>query len=558
MVHPAQYSTSSRREELNLNPFLEQLRSLGPARLATMAGVAVGLIGFIIFFAIRFSGAPMDLLYGNLSPTDSREIAQQLQSDGVPFQTDDNGAEILVPADQVTPIRMQMAELGLPSGGSMGYEVFDSMDALGSTNFMQNVNLVRALEGELARTIKSIDNVQNARVHLVLAQREMFTRDVQDPTASVYIKMRVGRLAENQVTAVQNLIAAAIPRLKPSNISIVDERGRLLSRSFDNDEQMVQQQQEQARTSLEQRLAQSVISLVESSLGTGKVRAEVRADMDYDKVVTAEERFNPDEQVIVSSVTVTDTGSMVESQPDDVTVAGQLPDAGLNGGNGTARSQENTERTEETANYEISKTTINQVRESGVIKRLSVAVLVDGSYVEGENGERVFQPLPEETMTKIESLVQSAVGYDANRGDQIEVINMPFTGLDEFEVEEPFELFGFAKEEILRMAEGLGVALVAVLVILLVVRPLVTRAFEAMPSGDDALMTSDIAQLTGPGGVPMPMAQQEEEEDLDELIDIDKVEGRVKASSLRKIGDIVDKHPEEALSIVRMWLYQES
>ncbi|HCX13731.1 MAG TPA: flagellar M-ring protein FliF [Rhodospirillaceae bacterium] len=541
-----------------MNPFLEQLRSLGPARLATMAGVAVGLIGFIIFFAIRFSGAPMDLLYGNLSPTDSREIAQQLQSDGVPFQTDDNGAEILVPADQVTPIRMQMAELGLPSGGSMGYEVFDSMDALGSTNFMQNVNLVRALEGELARTIKSIDNVQNARVHLVLAQREMFTRDVQDPTASVYIKMRVGRLAENQVTAVQNLIAAAIPRLKPSNISIVDERGRLLSRSFDNDEQMVQQQQEQARTSLEQRLAQSVISLVESSLGTGKVRAEVRADMDYDKVVTAEERFNPDEQVIVSSVTVTDTGSMVESQPDDVTVAGQLPDAGLNGGNGTARSQENTERTEETVNYEISKTTINQVRESGVIKRLSVAVLVDGSYVEGENGERVFQPLPEETMTKIESLVQSAVGYDANRGDQIEVINMPFTGLDEFEVEEPFELFGFAKEEILRMAEGLGVALVAVLVILLVVRPLVTRAFEAMPSGDDALMTSDIAQLTGPGGVPMPMAQQEEEEDLDELIDIDKVEGRVKASSLRKIGDIVDKHPEEALSIVRMWLYQES
>ncbi len=541
-----------------MNPFVQQLRSLGPARLAAMAGVAVGLIGFIIFFATRFSGAPMDLLYGNLNPTDSREIIQQLQTDGVPFQTADDGAEILVPADRVTPLRMQMAGLGLPSGGSMGYEVFDDMDALGSTNFMQNVNLVRALEGELARTIKAIDGVQNARVHLVLAQREMFTRDVQDPTASVYIKMASGRLADTQVSAIQHLIAAAIPRLKPSNISIVDERGALLSRSFDNDEQMVQQQQEQARTALERRLSQSVISLVESSLGTGKVRAEVRADMDYDKVVTAQERFNPDEQVVVSSVTVTDTGSLVESQPDDVTVAQQLPDAGLNGGNGTARSQENTERTEETVNYEISKTTINQVRESGVIKRLSVAVLVDGNYTEGEDGERVFQALPEDTMTKIESLVQSAVGYDANRGDQIEVINMPFTGMDEFEMEEPFDLFGFSKEEIMRMAEGLGVAIVAVLVILLVVRPLVTRAFEAMPSGDDALMTSDVAQLTGPGGVPMPMAQQEEEEDLDELIDIDKVEGRVKASSLRKIGDIVDKHPEEALSIVRMWLYQET
>ena len=541
-----------------MNPFVQQLRSLGPARLAAMAGVAVGLIGFIIFFATRFSGAPMDLLYGNLNPTDSREITQQLQSDGVPFQTADDGAEILVPADRVTPIRMQMAGLGLPSGGSMGYEVFDNMDALGSTNFMQNVNLVRALEGELARTIKSIQGVQNARVHLVLAQREMFTRDVQDPTASVYIKMGTGRLADTQVSAIQHLIAAAIPRLKPSNISIIDERGALLSQTYDDDEQMVQQHQDQARTALERRLSQSVISLVESSLGTGKVRAEVRADMDYDKVVTAQERFNPDEAVVVSSVTVTDTGSMTESQPDDVTVAQQLPDAGLNGGNGTARSQENTERTEETVNYEISKTTINQVRESGVIKRLSVAVLVDGSYTEGEDGERVFQALPEETMTKIESLVQSAVGYDANRGDQIEVINMPFTGIDEFEMEEPFDLFGFSKEEIMRMAEGLGVAIVAVLVILLVVRPLVTRAFEAMPSGDDALMTSDVAQLTGPGGVPMPMAQQEEEEDLDELIDIDKVEGRVKASSLRKIGDIVDKHPEEALSIVRMWLYQET
>ncbi len=541
-----------------MNPFVEQMRNLGPARLAAMAGVAVGLIGFIIFFATRFSGAPMELLYGNLSAVDSREIIQQLQSDGTPFQTAEDGAEILVPADQVTPIRMQMAELGLPAGGSMGYEVFDNMDSLGATNFMQNVNLVRALEGELSRTIKAIDGVQNARVHLVLAQREMFTRDVQDPTASVYVKMRAGRLSENQVSAIQHLIAAAIPRLTPSNISIVDERGSLLSRSFENDEQMVVMQQEQARMGLERRLAQSVISLVESSLGTGKVRAEVRADMDYDKVVRAEEIYNPDEQVQRSSVTVTETGSMIESQPDDVTVAQQLPDAGLNGGAAGARSQENTERTEETVNFEISKTTINQVRETGVIRRLSVAVLVDGNYTEGENGERVFEPLDEETMTKIESLVQSAVGYDANRGDQIEVINMPFTGLEEFELDEPFELFGFSKEEILRMAEGLGVAIVAVLVILLVVRPLVTRAFEAMPSGDDALMTSDVAQLTGPGGVPMPVSSEEEEEDLDELIDIDKVEGRVKASSLRKIGDIVEKHPEEALSIIRMWLYQET
>jgi len=541
-----------------LNPFLTQIRNLGPARLAAMGGVAVGLIAFIIFFATRFSAPPMELLYGNLSATDAREITQQLELSGVPFQSANNNTEIMVPGERVTPLRMQMAELGLPSGGSMGYEVFDNMDALGSTNFMQNVNLVRALEGELARTIKSIEGVQNARVHLVMAQREMFTRETQEPTAAVYIKMRSGRLAENQVNAVQHLIAASVPKLKPSNISIVDERGALLSRSYENDEQMVVAQQDEARNNLERRLAQAVTSMVESSLGPGKVRAEVRAEMEFDKVVTAEEIFNPDQQVQRSTVTVTENNTTSETQPTDVTVAQNLPDANLNNqGQGRASSSEN--RTEETVNFEISKQTVNRVRESGTLKRLSVAVLVDGTYTTAEDGTRTFTALTEDTLTKIDSLVKTAIGYDANRGDQIEVVNMPFTGFDDLaNGPEEFNLLGFTKEEIMRMAEGLGVAVVAVLVILLVVRPLVTRAFESMPQGEEALMSEGMAQLSGPGGVPMPGSQQEDEEDLDELIDIDKVEGRVKASSLRKISDIVDKHPEEALSIVRTWLYQET
>lgn len=541
-----------------MNPFVQQMKNLGPARLAAMAGVAVGLIAFIIFFATRFSGSPMTTLYGDLSASDSREIVKQLELSGIPFTTANNNAEILIAGEQVTAVRMQMAELGLPSGASMGYEVFDNMDALGATNFIQNVNLVRALEGELARTIKSIEGVQNTRVHLVLPTREMFTRETQEPTASVYIKMSSGRLAENQVNAVQHLIAAAVPKLKPSNISIVDERGTLLSRSFENDDAMIASQQDEAVKNMERRLAQSVISLVESSLGPGKVRAEVRAEMEFDKVVTAEEIFNPDQQVPRSQVTVTETNQQQENDPPDVTVANQLPNDNTGG---AARMTTNENRSEETINYEISKTTRNQVRESGTLKRLSVAVLVDGNYnINNEEKTRTYEPLPDETLDKIRSLVNTAVGYSADRGDQIEVVNMPFTGFDMLDGEEELNLLGFKKEEIMRIAEGLGVATVAVLVILLVVRPLVSRAFEAMPQGDEALLSSDgaMAQLTGPGGVPMPMSQKEEEEDLDELIDIDKVEGRVKASSLRKIGGIVDKHPEEALSIIRNWLYQEN
>ena len=255
-----------------MNPFVQQIKNLGPARLAAMGGVAVGLIAFIIFFATRFSAAPMALLYGNLSATDSREVIKQLELSGVPFEMGNNNTEIRIPTEQVTGTRMHMAELGLPSGASVGYEIFDNMDALGATNFMQNVNLVRALEGELGRTIKSIEGIQNARVHLVMPQREMFTREMQEPTASVYIKMKSGRLAENQVKAVQHLIASAVPKLKPTNISIVDERGTLLSRSFENDQQQVQAQQEEATATGREVHREPRVGRCRGAAGYGTVR----------------------------------------------------------------------------------------------------------------------------------------------------------------------------------------------------------------------------------------------------------------------------------------------
>jgi flagellar M-ring protein FliF len=536
------------------------MRNLGPARLAAMGGVAVGLVAFIIFFAARFSSPQMEELYGNLSPTDSRDIVKQLETSGVPFKVSADNKQIMVPSEKVASARMQMAELGLPSGGSVGYELFDTQDSLGTTNFMQNVNLVRALEGELGRTIKAIDGVQNARVHLVMPQREMFTREVQEPTASVYIKMKSGRLTDGQVTAIQHLIASAVPKLKPSNISIVDERGTLLSRSYENDQQAVAAQQDEARNKLEHSLSQSIISLVESTLGPGKVRAEVHAEMEYDKEVTSEETYDPDKAVPASTQTVDEKNTQTEAEPQNVSVSQNLPDARQNPPS-SSTSQSNEQRSEETTNYQVSKITKNTVRENGALKHLSVAVLVDGTYTTGADGKKTYQPLSQDTMNSITALVKTSIGYDDKRGDQVDVVNMPFTNFDELaNGPEPFNFLGFTKEEIMRMAEGLGVAVVAILVILLVVRPLITRAFESMPTGEDALMSSDsdMAQLTGPGGVPMPAGAGEDEEDLDELIDIDKVEGRVKASSLRKISDIVEKHPEEALAIIRTWLYQEA
>lgn len=541
-----------------MDSFAQQLRNLGPARLAAMAGVAIGLLGFIIYFATRFGSAPMELLYGELATQDSAAIVKELDAQKIPYEIKGNGAEIFVPADQVQKLRLQMAEKALPMRGSMGYEVFDTMDSLGATNFMQNVNLVRALEGELARTIMSIDGVKAARVHLVLPKREMFSREAQEPSAAVYIKMNRGRLEKNQVVAIQHLIAASVPKLQPHRISVVDDHGTLLSPGVGDEGQLMMATQEEMRMKEEMRLARSIEQLLESVLGPGKVRAEVRAEMDFNKVVTNQEVYDPDSQVARSTVTREEQLQTTENDPGTISVQNNLPDAQTNQGGAAANSNEN--RTEETTNFEISKKVVNQIKEHPQIQRLSVAVLIDGTYTTDAEGNRVYAARPEAEMDQLAALVRSAVGFDANRGDQVELANMQFQGWDEADIPEPWTFAGFTKEEIMRLAEGLGVAVVAVLVILLVVRPLVARAFEAPATNADGQLLGPDGlpqpQLTGPGGVPAPIP---EEEDLsEELIDIDKVEGRVKASSLRKIGEIVEKHPEEALSIIRNWLYQEA
>lgn len=543
--------------------FLQQLRNLGPGRLAAIAGVGLGLLAFIIYFATRFVGTPMELLFGDLQPADANAVISQLETRNIPFEVRGDGREIFVPADQALRLRIQLAETSLTSGGgaSVGYELFDQMDRLGTTNFMQNVNLVRALEGELARTIRALEGVSAARVHLVMPRREMFTRDTQEPSAAIYIKMDRGRLDRQQVTAIQHFVAASVPQLKPTRISIVDERGALLSPGMEDEGTRLMQTQDEIRLREEMRLARAIEDLLERSLGPGKVRAEVRAQIDFDRIVTNEEIYDNEGAVPRSTTSREESLQTSEAEPDAVTVGQNLPDADLNLGAARATASEN--RLEETTNFEISRRVINQVREGPSLKRLSVAVLVDGTYAPGPDGARQWQPRSEVEMDRIAALVRTAIGFDQARGDQIELVNMQFTDFDFEDVAPPWMFMGFSKDEIMRMVEGLGVAIVAILVILLVVRPLVNRAFEGaqQTAADGTLLTADglpmgAPQLTGPGGIPAPIP--EEEDISEELIDIDKVEGRVKASSLRKIGEIVDKHPDEALAIIRNWLYQEA
>ncbi len=543
---------------------MQSMRGLGPMRLAAMAGVGVGVIAFFIYLTTRMASPQMELLYGDLELADANQIVQRLQADKVPYELRREGTEIWVSKDQKLDMRVKMAEQALPSGGgaNLGYEVFDKSDVLGSTSFMQNVNLVRALEGELARTIRAIDRVRSARVHLVLAKREMFSRDTQEPSASVVLNMQGNaRLSPSQIQGIQHLIASAVPKLQPSRISIVDDKGTLLARGFENSQQMLAATAEEMRLATENRLARTIEDMLERSLGPGRVRAEVSAEMDFDRVATTQEIYDPEGQVVRSQVTVEENAVDSDSAAV-VSVAQNLPDAATNGPGGGSSSSEN--RVQETVNYEISKTVKNHVKEMGVVKRLSVAVLVDGTRLTAEDGARSYQARSEQELENIAALVRSAVGYDANRGDVVEVINMQFADLaQELPVDEGEKIFGFDREFVEKVASNLGLSIVAILFLLLVLKPLVSRAVETMGAGgvpDGRKLLTEQAPppaLTGPAPVPAGL-QLPEESELDELIDLDKVEGRVKASSIRKIGEIVEKHPEEALSIIRNWMYQET
>jgi flagellar M-ring protein FliF len=549
---------------------IQVFRSLGPARLAIIGGVMVAVIASFVVMLTRLSAPEYALLYSELDMQDSGRIVQQLKATSVPYELRDNGTAIYVAKQHVDATRVHLADQGLPSGGSIGYELFDKSDALGTTNFMQNVNLVRALEGELSRTIRSIDTVQAARVHLVMPKRELFSRQREEPTASIVLKMHGNkRLSHNQVQAVQHLVASAVPGLLPTRISVVDDRGTLLAGGFEADNAVANtnERAEQRRIQFENRTAKAVEELLEKTVGQGKVRAEVHADMNFDRINTQEEIFDPESQVVRSVQSVEEAVSNSDG-PLPVTVATNLPEAGFEPADTNSRSATE-QRSEETINYEISKKIINHVREAGIVNRLSVAVLVDGTYGPGDDGPETYRPRAQEELDLLATLVRSATGFSAERGDTVEVINMPFAAMAGFAPDEPTLILGLDRSDLLQLAQYIVLIIFALLVILLVVRPLLTRALEALPvpatglGGPLLTRGSETPALAAPsahgvqkmadsGAPPPPSAE------LEDMIDLDQVEGRVRASAIHQVSGLVKDHPEEAIAIIRKWLREDS
>ena len=534
-----------------MNNFIQSIKNLSPGRLASIAAIVIFLISFFVYLATKLNTGDYAVLYTDLEMEDAKQIVQHLETANIKYRLTKNGTEILVPEEDVNKMRIDTADLAMASKGSnVGYEIFDNTDALGSTNFVQNVNLIRALEGELARTIRSVDHIKSARVHLVLPKREMFSREEQMPTASVVIKTDGGKLSLESIHSIQQLIAAAVPKLDVKNVSIVDSAGNLLTNNFEDEEAVTVANNEALRLEQERKMSLQVQNLLEKSVGEGKVRAQVNLDMDFDQIVTNEEIYDPDSQVVRSQATVTDN-STTDNVEQPVSVAQNIPNGDMVAAGTGSVSRKS--RTEETVNYEISKVVRNKVKNSGTIKRLGVAVIVDGIYERNAEGKVVYRDRTPEEMEQIRSLVKSAVGFDAERGDMVEVANMKFAS-NQPEIEEVNEvlIMGFTKDELIRIAEGIGVAIVAILVILLVIRPLINNAFETNTANGEGRLVGDNAEEDN---LLLSNFLNEEDGEIDELINMNKIDGRIKVSSLKKINDIVEKNPDAAVNIIRGWLY---
>lgn len=563
-----------------MSTMVQTFKDMGQGKLITMAG-AVGLLTLaLVIVSLRFSSGGMSTLYSGLSMEDSAHIVSELDKNGVKYELSAGGTQIAVPNEQVLKMRLTLAGEGIPSGGSIvGYEIFDKSESLGTSNFVLNVNMLRALEGELARTISSVAQVETARVHLVVPKRELFSREKQETTASVALKLRgANELSKNEIAAIRNLVATATPGLKASAITIVDNKGRMLAKGGTEDDvsQMSMESSADYRTGFETRLRTTVEDLLSQSLGAGKVKAQVSADIDFDRIVINSEKYDPEGQVVRSIQGIEERETATEGGAQNVSVANNLPGGAAQGGN--AGGGKTTVHTDETTNYEISKTVENHVKESGNVKRLSVAVLVDGAYRKDAAGADLYVPRTEKELKDMEAIVKTAVGFDAARGDTVTVSNMQFSKEGEVIIaEEPFD---WLKKDAQSIIQTLVMGGVAVLVVLLVIRPVVTRIVEAAATAQAAAAerVEQLAALAAPAGGMAPrltaqggtpalaggagqmaggseMVAETEEDEM--LINLDRVQGRVKSSSFNKITSIVEKHPDETLNVIRQWINKE-
>jgi flagellar M-ring protein FliF len=499
-------------------------------KVAVLTLAAAGLASLLVM-AFWVQAPDQQLLYANLSQEDAGAIVAELKGQKIPYELNAGGTTIRVPADKVHEIRLQLATKGLPQGGEVGLEIFDKT-ALGMTEFVQKLNYQRALQGELTRTINTLDVVDQARVHLVIPEESLFLKDKVKGKASVMVKIKPGKtISENQIQGIVHLVSSSVKGVPPENVAIVDFNGNILTGAKGGGEEaMIAADNFKLKARLEGELEASIRQMLEDALGKGKVIAKVNAEINFEKVERTEEIFDPDSQVVRS-----------EQRTSEATV-GAVPPGGVpgvqalvptgetaGGGPGSAAKRNNEKQT---LNYEINKVVRHVSKPMGEIKKLSVSVLVDG--VVDETG--AYKPRTPEEMAKYLDIVKSAVGFDEQRNDNIKVENVQFDKTLLLEQQKKLAL-----EERIELGMQVAKYLLGAIFVLLfftrVVRPLMnwmTTSVEVVPEGPEMALESQ--------------ALEEERKRL-------AAELGPAAQEIRKaVADFADSDPQYTASVVRKWL----
>ncbi len=523
------------------------LANMSPTRrLALLFLVGIILSGFLTL--MMWSRRPeFQPLYTNLSPEDASAVVEKLKERKISYRLEGGGGTILVPAEKVYESRLELAGEGLPQQGGVGFEIFDRTN-LGMTDFVQRMNYLRALQGELARTIRTLSEVEQVRVHLVLPERMLFVEEEKKSSASVVLRLRPGaQLRKGQVRGIAHLVARSVEGLEPERVTIVDTMGNILGGGESGGEDELTHSQREFQASLERSLERRVEGMLDKAVGAGKSIVRVSAFLNFKRIERTEESFDPESQVVRSEQRTS------ERAQGDSPVPGGVPGvaaakAASSPGNGALRSHQ---KQSETINYEISKVVRRVVEPAGEVKRLSVAVMVDGSYKRGSGGNITFQPRAPEELKKFEEMVKGAVGFDPKRGDQVRVESVPFQTVNLASEEEGFR--AEAQRAFFMRAARWGVTgIVVILLFLFILRPLL-RLITTIPSPTLGLphaalprpVEELVAQIEGQGSM------------LSETPLIERgpsPEARLREQAIETVrGD-----PERAAQLVRSWIRSKS
>ena len=520
-------------------------------------GVGAGVAAVLVILMLRVGQSPDALLYSNLDLKEAGDITASLEQAGIKYKTQGDGSTIMVNRDEVGTARMMVAQKGLVTSGSVGYELFDNQSVLGQTEFQQNLNEKRALEGELSRNILSFRGISSAKVMIALPRREMFASDTAEPTAAVTVGVGGRALTGDQIQAIRNVVASSVPGLKPERVTVTDTANRTLA-AGSSDGGFSAASASDAKNEAEMQLQARILDIVEGVVGPGAARVQVTAEIDHSRATTQEQKFDPDGQVVRSTSTNGTQSTDTTGQSDGGATAtnnipgGAPPATTPVGSSDTANT--------ETTNYEISNTTTTTIREAGEVQKLAVAVAVDGVWTPAADGqgEPTFAPRSAEDIAKIDALVKAAIGFDQPRGDQVKVEAIRFSrdASGAGGTEAKASMLDFTKNDIMRGVELLVLLVTGLLLIFFVLRPLLKSATG--PGGVAALAGAgggSVTQLqaTLAGGAPQLGGPPSE---MDQRLDIARIEGQVKASSVKKVAEFVDKHPDESTAILRSWVHE--